>query len=293
MKKINILVIVIFFSYGCGRFDNEDKKEGNKERIVCIAKQYSEITCALGAQQDIVAVDVSSTYPEELKKLPTVGYHRALSAEAILAMKPTLILQDNNIGPEHVVKQLNDLKIPMKNFNKYQNTIAGTDSLIREMGTYFHREKQADSLCKILDNDMKNALANATQFRDSVKVLIIHFGQASNNYLVMTKKSTAARMIEWAGGKMAVDDEKGMKQLSPEIVAASDPDVILLTDIGYDRLGGSPEKIKELPGVSSTKAFKNNRIFRIEEHDIVYLGPRTGQNVLLIQKLIHQIGQSK
>ena len=293
MKKINILVIVIFFSYGCGRFDNEDKKEGNKERIVCIAKQYSEITCALSAQQDIVAVDVSSTYPEELKKLPTVGYHRALSAEAILAMKPTLILQDNNIGPEHVVKQLNDLKIPMKNFNKYQNTIAGTDSLIREMGTYFHREKQADSLCKILDNDMKNALANATQFRDSVKVLIIHFGQASNNYLVMTKKSTAARMIEWAGGKMAVDDEKGMKQLSPEIVAASDPDVILLTDIGYDRLGGSPEKIKELPGVSSTKAFKNNRIFRIEEHDIVYLGPRTGQNVLLIQKLIHQNGQSK
>lgn len=293
MKKINILIIISCFTYGCGRFSNEDKKGNGKERIVCIAKQYSEITCALNAQQDIVAVDVSSTYPEELKKLPTVGYHRALSAEAILAMKPTLILQDNNIGPEYVVKQLHDLKIPMKNFNKYQNTIAGTDSLIREMGTYFHREKQADSLCQILEKDMKIALENARQYKDSVKVLIIHFGQASNNYLVMTQKSTAAKMIEWAGGKMAVDDEKGMKQLSPEIVAASDPDVILLTDFGYDRLGGSPEKIKELPGVSSTKAFKNNRIFRIEEHDVVYLGPRTGQNVLLIQKLIHQNGQAK
>lgn len=293
MKKITLVITAALLAFSCGRFANEDKKEEHKERIVCIAKQYSEIICGLNAQEDIVAVDVSSTYPVELKKLPTVGYHRALSAEAILAMKPTLIIQDNNIGPEHVVKQLNDLKIPMKNFGKYQNTIAGTDSLIREMGAYFHREKQADSLCKILDNDMKNALANATQFRDSVKVLIIHFGQASNNYLVMTKKSTAASMIEWAGGKMAVDDEKGMKQLSPEIVAASDPDVILLTDFGYDRLRGSPEKIKELPGVSSTKAFKNNRIFRIEEHDIVYLGPRTGQNVLLIQKLIHQNGQSK
>jgi iron complex transport system substrate-binding protein len=208
-------------------------------------------------------------------------------------MNPTLILQDNNIGPEHVVKQLNDLKIPMKNFGKYQNTIDGTDSLIREMGAYFHREKQADSLCEKLDSDMKNALANAAQYKDSVKVLIIHFGQASNNYLVMTKKSTAAKMIEWAGGKMAVNDEKGMKQLSPEIVAASDPDVILLTDFGYDRLDGSLEKIKELPGVASTKAFKGNRIFRVEEHDVVYLGPRTGQNVLLIQQLIHQNGQSK
>ncbi len=293
MKKLFALFIFSILFFSCGRFGNEDKKEEQKVRIVCIAKQYSEIACALSAQQDIVAVDVSSTYPAELKKLPTVGYHRALSAEAILAMKPTLILQDNNIGPEHVVKQLNDLKIPMMNFSKHQNTIAGTDSLIREMGAYFHREKQADSLCKILDSDMNKALASKEQYKDSVRVLVIHFGQANNHYLVMTKKSTAAKMIEWAGGKMAVNDEKGMKQLSPEIVAASDPDVILLTDFGYDRLGGSSEKIKELPGVSSTKAFKNNRIFRVEEHDMVYLGPRTGQNVLLIQKLIHQNGQFK
>lgn len=291
MKQLTFIILVTFLLTGCERFGNKDSKEEHKERIVCISKQYSEIIYALQAQDNIVAVDISSTYPTEIKKLPTVGYHRALSTEAILAMKPTLILQDNNIGPEHVVQQLNDLKIPMKNFGKYQNTIAGTDSLIREMGAYFKREKQADSLCKILDFDMKNALANATEYKDSVKVLIIHFGQASNIYLVMTKKSTAAKMIAWAGGKMAVDDEKGMKQLSPEIVAASDPDVILLTDFGYDRLGGSPEKIKELPGVSSTKAFKNKRIFRIEEHDLVYLGPRTGQNVLLIQKLIHQNGQ--
>lgn len=293
MKKIILLISVVVLNASCGRFGNDDKKEENKERIVCIAKQYSEIICGLHAQQDLVAVDVSSTYPVELKKLPTVGYHRALSAEAILAMKPTLIIQDNNIGPEHVVKQLNDLKIPMKNFGKYQSTIEGTDSLIREMGAYFHREKQADSLCQQLKNDMKKALAAKEQYKDSVKVLIIHFGQASNKYLVMTKKSTAAKMVQWAGGKMAVDDVKGMKDLSPETVAASDPDVILLTDFGYDRLEGSSEKIKELPGVSSTKAFKNNRIFRIEEHDLVYLGPRTGQNVLLIQKLIHQNGPAQ
>lgn len=277
--------------FGCGRFGNEDKKQEHKERIVCISKQYSEIIFALNAEQDIVAVDVSSTYPDAAKKLPTVGYHRALSAEAILAMNPTMILQDNNIGPEHVVKQLNDLKIPMKDFGKYQNTIAGTDSLIREMGAYFHREQAADSLCKKLDGDMKRALESAMQYKDSVKVLIIHFGQASNQYLVMTKKSTAAKMIEWAGGKMAVDDEKGMKQISPEIVAKSDPDVILLTDFGYDRLNGAPDKIKELPGVSSTKAFKNNRIYRVEEHDMVYLGPRTGENVLNIQQLIHKDGR--
>jgi iron complex transport system substrate-binding protein len=93
-------------------------------------------------------------------------------------------------------------------------------------------------------------------------------------------------MLEWAGGKNPVEDEKGMKQLSAEIIAKANPDVILLTDFGYDRLG-SVEKIKELPGIGCTNSSRNNRIYRVEEHDLIYLGPRTGENVLMLQKLIH------
>lgn len=281
-------MFAVFMLVSCGRLANEDKKQDHKERIVCIAKQYSEIIFALGAQQDIVAVDLSSTYPPEIKKLPTVGYHRALTAEGILAAKPTLILHDNNIGPENVVRQLTDLKIPMKVFTKGE-TIDSAKALMREMGGYFHKEKQAETLCEKLDKDMQTALDNAKQYATKEKVLVIHFGQASNIYLVMTNQSIAAKMIDWAGGEMAVNDEKGMKQISAEVVAASDPDVILLTDFGYDRLG-SVEKIKELPGVAGTKAAKNNRIYRVEEHDMVYIGPRTGENTLLLQKLIHQNG---
>lgn len=272
----------------CGRFSNQEHQTHvSGTRLVSIAKQYSEIIYALGAQQDLVAVDVSSTYPAALKQLPTVGYHRALSAEALLAAKPDIILHDNNIGPEHVVKQLKDLQIPMKVFTKHGETIAGTDSLIREMGNYFHKEQAADSLVRQLDQDMALALEQARQYKDTVKVLVIHFGQASNVYLVMTQKSTTAKMIGWAGGRITVTDEKGMKQLSPEAIAAADPDVILLTDFGYDKLG-SLDKIKELPGVAKTRAAISNRIYRVEEHDMVYLGPRTGKNVLALQKLIHE-----
>ncbi len=160
------------------------------------------------------------------------------------------------------------------------------------MGAYFHREKEADSLCAKLDSDMKMALEKAKQYSDTVKVVVIHFGQASNIYLTMTKKGTAAKMVQWAGGIIAVDGQKGMEQLSAEIITKSDPDVILLTDFGYDRLG-SLDKIKELPGIAGTRAAKNNRIYRIEEHDLVYLGPRTGQNTIEIQNLIHQNGQAQ
>ncbi len=283
MKKF-ILIISIAFT-ACGRYSNEEQKQEHKERIVCISKQYSEIIYALGAQQDIVAVDLSSTYPPEIKKLPTVGYHRALSVEGVLAAKPTLIFHDNNIGPEHVIKQLMDLKIPMKTFIK-GTTIDSTKLLIKEMGVYFHKERQADSLCKKLDKDLDDALEHVKQYQNKTKVLVIHFGQANNVYLVMTKNSITAKMIAWAGGEIAIDGKRGMSPLSAEVVAAADPDVILLTDFGYDRLGTN-EKIKELPGIAGTKAAKNNRIYRIEEHDLVYFGPRTGENTLMLQKIIH------
>lgn len=286
MKKIHLVFISTLVFVGCGRFSNKETAANSEQRIVCVSKQYNEIIYALGAEKDIVAVDISSVYPESIKKLPTVGYHRALSIEGILSAKPTLILHDNNIGPEQVTKQLQDLKIPMKVFDTKAENIDSTVALIREMGDYFNKKKAADSLNLILQNEMDHALEISKTYTDKPRVLIIHFGQASNIYLVMSKKSTAGKMVEWAGGEMAVTDEKGMKQLSAEIVSKSDPDVILLTDFGYDKLG-SPEKIKELPGVGSTRAAKNNHIYRIEEHDLVYLGPRTGKNVLLLQKLIH------
>ena len=271
----------------CGRFNNKIN-EDKTERIVCISKQYNEIIFTLKPENNIVAVDLSSTYPAQLKTMPNVGYHRALSAEAILAAQPTLIIEDNNIGPEYVVSQVKNLGIPFKQFGKYQNTIEGTDSLIREIGDFIDAEEKADSICNNLNEMMQFAISQQENYTSKPKVLIIHYGRASNIYLVMTNKSTAAKLINWAGGEMAIEHEKGMQLLSAEVVAASNPDIILLTDYGYDRLNGSNETIEELPGISATNAFKNNKIYRVEEHDMVYLGPRTGKTVLNLQKLIHQ-----
>ncbi len=47
------------------------------------------------------------------------------------------------------------------------------------------------------------------------------------------------------------------------------------------------EKFKELPGVALTNAAKNNRIYRYEEHDLVYFGPRTGQNIFKLMQLFY------
>ena len=103
MKNYLILIAILLLG-SCGRFSNKEQAAQRNERIVCLSKQYNEIIFALGAQSELVAVDLSSTYPPEIKKLITVGYHRALSAEGILSAKPTLVIHDNNVGPEQVMK---------------------------------------------------------------------------------------------------------------------------------------------------------------------------------------------
>lgn len=287
MKKFILLLTILATLSACGRFSNQDEKEANSERIVCLAKQYNEIIFALNAQQNLVAVDLSSTYPPAIKELPTVGYHRALSTEGILSMKPTIIIHDNNVGPEQVMQQMEKLEIPMKVFEAPGNDIPSTKALITEMGQYFDRAEEAVSLNAKIDREMAQAMESLKNYPTRPKVAIIHYGRASNIYLTMTSGSNAGKMIEWAGGEMAIDGERGMMQLSAEVIAQSNPDVILLTDFGYDRLNGMQE-VKNLPGVSTTKAAQNNRIFRVEEHDMVYFGPRTGEIVMNLQELIHK-----
>jgi iron complex transport system substrate-binding protein len=283
---------VLVLSVSCGRFSNR-ATDAKAERLVVISQTYNEIIWALGAQDAVVGVDLSSTYPPALKNVQTVGYHRALSAEGILSLHPTAIIHDNNIGPPQVVEQLKGLNIPMKTFDAKNDSLEGTKALVREMGAYFHKEARAEELCRTLDSQTAASLEQVKQYADHPRVAVIHFGRASNVYLVVGKGGggdggAASRMIEWAGGQMAIDAQGMQRMASPEIVAQANPDVILVTDFGYDRLGGSVDQIKELPGVATSNAAKNNRIYRVEENQLMYFSPRSGENIQKVAALIHQ-----
>ena len=285
-----LLLVCVLAS--CDRFKNSASGDGGAQRIVCIGQAYNEMIYALGAQGSLVGVDYSSTYPPEIKKLPTVGYHRALSAEGILSLHPTLILNDGNIGPDNVVRQLEALKIPMKTFQAKNDSIAGAQALLREMGAFFHKEQRANELVAQMDRQMADAANAVKQYKTTPRVAVIHFGRASNVYLIVGNggggdASTAGKMVELAGGQMAIQ-QKGMQRMaSPEIIAKSNPDVILMTEFGFDK-AGSMEQAKSLPGVAETDAARHNRIYRVSEHDIMYFGPSTGESIIQLAKLIHQ-----
>jgi iron complex transport system substrate-binding protein len=294
MNRLQILVIVVSMSLltGCNRFGHKVASSEGPQRIVCIGEGYNEIIYALGAQANLVGVDYSSTFPAEIQKLPTVGYHRALSAEGILSLKPTLIIDDDNIGPENVVRQLQALHIPMKTFKAKNDSVEGTKALLREMGAFFHKEQRAEELCAQMDREMAAAAADVKKYKTTPRVAVVHFGRASNTYLLVGNggggdASTAGKMVEMAGGQMAIQKTGMQRMVSPELIAKSNPEVILMTEYGFDHLG-SAEQARTLPGVAETDAARNNRIYRVPEHDLMYFGPGTGESITRLAQLIHK-----
>ncbi len=289
MKKIILFLAPAFILISCGRFGNKQNDDTKDMRIVCLSKHLTEMVFALGKGHDLVAVDLSSTYPDSAKLLPVVGYHRALSPEGIIAMAPDLVIHSNDVGPANVMPQVIKAGLNVKVFGG-ANTFDSAKMLLRELGKFFNTGEKAASICKKMDVDMAKAIGALKEMniKDTPGVMILHFGRANNIYFIMSgRNGVGDKMIELAGGKTAKYDAKGARQLSAEAVATSNPDIIIATDYGYDKMGSMDKFISEIPGVALTNAGKNKRIIRFEEHDLIYFGPRTGENIIKLMNLIH------
>jgi iron complex transport system substrate-binding protein len=291
MKKIIFGLACCVAFTACGRFGNREVDGKKDQRIVCLSKQLTEMVFALGKGHNIVAVDLSSTYPDSAKLLKTVGYHRALSPESIIAMNPDLVIHSNDIGPENVLPQITKAGLNIKAFGG-ANTIDSAKILLKDLGNFFGEEKKADSLIKKIDKDIAAAADTLLKrnIKDTPTVMIIHFGRANNVYFVMSgRKGPGDKMIALAGGKTVKYDAKGARQISAEAIAEANPDIIIATDYGYDQMGSMDKFISNVPGVALTNAGKNKRIVRFEEHDLIYFGPRSGENILKLINLLHPL----
>lgn len=247
---------------------------GPAERVVCVSKQLNEFLFAIGAQGSLVGRDLTSVQPPAIRRIPSVGYHRSLSAEGILSLRPTLLLTDGNVGPDAVLEQVRQVGIPIT-ILRAGSTPDSAQGLLMELGRRFHRERDAEQVVETWRASMRRVLADSTLTRGRrPRVLFMHFGQIVNNYLGIKAGTPADQVLRWAGGLNAIDSLGGMSRLTPESIARLAPDVIVVTDVGFDRLG-SAQRFAQLPGVSLTPAARTGRIYRIDESEIMYFGPRT------------------
>ena len=256
-------------------------------RVVGVSKQINEFMYDIHAESVLVARDLTSVYPAQITKLPSVGYHRALSAEGIISMRPTMLLTDGNVGPDAVLAQVKKVGIPVVVLTP-GSTPDSAMQLMTKLGSMFHHERQADSVVTSWRIAMDSIRADSAGYATGQhpRVLVMHFGQLVNDYLALKRGTSADQIIRWAGGVNAVDSVGGMMRLTPELIAKAAPDVIIATDVGFDRVG-SAQKFATLPGVSLTPAAKNGRVFRIDETELMYYSPRTPASVRRIAGWLH------
>jgi iron complex transport system substrate-binding protein len=160
--------------------------------------------------------------------------------------------------------------------------------LMTRLGAEFHHEHQADSVVAAWRAGMDSALADTMKWvgKPKPRIMVMHMGQIANSYLALKRGSPADQMIQWAGGVNAIDSVGGMLRLTPELIAKAAPDIIIATDVGFDRLG-SADKFAAMPGVSLTPAGKAKRIYRVDETEVMYFGPRTAATIRKLAGWFH------
>lgn len=253
-------------------------------RIISIGSAVTETIYALGAEENLIAADESSTYPEAAQALPKVSFTRNLSAEGVLSLYPTVILASGASGPETAIRQIRSTGTPMLLFTA-DETVEGAFERVLQLGMVLNREEQAAQIIDKMEQDLAQAKEIRNKIGEKPKVLFI-YARGSNNLTVAGNRTSAKTMIELAGGVNAFNEFNGYKPLTAEAVVEANPDMILMMKSGVQSVGGEQGVLKA-PGISLTNAGKNQRIYSMEGTYLLGFGPRMGEAVLDLMELIH------
>jgi iron complex transport system substrate-binding protein len=267
LPSIFFTLILVF----CLTFEPVSGMAAKSLRIVSVNGTLSEILVGLGLESQIVGVDVTSTYPASLEKLPKVGHNRSISAEGILALNPdVIVVSDQSMLSASVLKQLNSTGKKVVTF-KQEYSQEGTVNLIREMGTYFNAKPQAEKMVKSLKTDLAK-LPKAT----APKKLLFIYARGTGTLMVSGKNTSLDKMFTLIGHKNAVSDFTDFKPLTSESLLAANPDVLVLFSSGLESVDGIDGLLK-VPGVAYTNAGKNRKVVSMDGQFLTGFGPRLGK----------------
>ena len=128
------------------------------ERIISVDSNATEILLALGVGPQIIATDITSEPLVKAQNIEQLGYHRALSAEAILSLQPDLIVGSDHTGPVSTLKAIEASQINFIQLNSPEK-IADLTRNISQLAKQLDREKTGQQLIEDLQT-LELSIAN-------------------------------------------------------------------------------------------------------------------------------------
>lgn len=250
---------------------NVSAQQGIK-RIVSLNGAVTEIVCALGFENALVGVDVTSTYPASMKQVAKVGHNRNISAEPVLALQPDLILATDNFIQPAVIEQFKNVGVRTV-LMKQEFSVAGTKKLITEVAAALKVPEKGAALVKQLDREQQ-----ALQIKPQPKKVLFIYARGAGTMMVAGKETPLDKIIALAGAQNAATGFNDFKPLTPEALVTANPDVILMFDDGLKSMGGVDGLLK-VQGIAQTTAGKQKKVIVMDGQLLTGFGPRVIQAV--------------
>ncbi|MCK9899568.1 ABC transporter substrate-binding protein [Frankia sp. Cpl3] len=246
-------------------------------RIIPLNGEIAEIVFALGLGDQVVATDVSATYPAEAAAKPKIGYQRALAAEGILALRPTVLVGTPEAGPPPVIEQLRSAGVPTVIVERGAESLDGVGAKIRAVGAALGVPGRGAALAATTQTELDEVVERASGATSSPKVAFLYVRGQQNVAMIGGAGSGADLLIEAAHGVDA-GSAAGLGEFTPltaEALVAADPDhLLLLLSDGLESVGGI-DGLLRLPGVAQTTAGENRAVIDLDDLELLGLGPRT------------------
>ncbi len=243
------------------------------QRIVSLLPSLTETVCELGQCQRLVGVDRYSDYPASVQRLAQVGGGLDPNIEAIVALKPDLVLMATS---SRAAERLQSLGIQVLALEPRSH--ADVRRVLEQVGRLL-QVPDAQRVWRVIDAAVSAA---AQSLPAPLKTTRVYFEVNSAPYAA-GERSFIGETLMRLGVRNIVPASLGpFPKLNPEYVVRADPDLIMVGDRNYAGLEGRP-------GWAGMRALREHRlcVFSAAQTDVlVRPGPRMAEGARIMAQCL-------
>jgi iron complex transport system substrate-binding protein len=251
------------------------------DRVVSLSPSTTETMFAIGAGGLLVGRSDHCDYPAEAQSLPSVGGFASPNLEAVLALRPTIVIGSQSpVGPT-LAEQLEGYGVdtlfpPTK-------SVAEILAMMHQLGARFGTSDGATRAVRKVERRVEDLKAWAAARPKRSVVLVFD----PRPLFVAGPGSFADELVRLAGGDNAITEGGLWPTIDEERLVALDPDVIVDATMAPD--AGGRSRLPERPGWQTLTAVREDRVRRLRSDAALRPGPRIGQGLRDLAQAIHGV----
>jgi len=242
------------------------------ERVVVAGGVITEVIYALGLQDRVAGVDSTSLFPvEALREKANIGYVRALSAEGVLSLKPSLVMLIDGAGPPDAVSLLKESGVRVVQIDDGA-TPDGVAAKIEAIGAVLGAAEPARRLAAQTKARFEELATLRAALKDKRRVLFV-LSLQNGRVLVGGRNTQADAIIRLAGGVNVAGEIEGYKPMTDEAIVAAAPEAVVM--MRHSSTHNAPaEELFALAAFARTPAAAKKALVRMDGLYLLGFGPR-------------------